>query len=304
MELSCLFLFFLSVLSLVSSAVPHDEVDVAPWTPVDWRTLPKANPDDKVQVLYLVAPLLEEDVGNLLKDLDLFHGALAFNNLRTNFSITVNYDADDFFRASLFPEIKQYDNGTKYLVWDNLGANFIYLGINWTYWDAGTYVVAEISGDLYNTFLSTWNANLNQSQPYYNMFGIMEKFGGKSYVKSWDCFDFAWNAFNFLYANGGTFNDSVHINRNVVNFYTGSNAPLDVTKLYNTDPDTHNEIIDFYEVLGANIEDVTFWEIILTVFDAFDGYFFIRSSSKYYEAQLMWPFVGLDWVYAPLPGQT
>jgi len=253
--------------------------------------------------LYLVAPLLEDDVGNLLKNFDLFHGALAFINLRTNFSITVNYDAFDFFRASLFPFVDQYANGTKYLVWENQGANFIYMGINWTYWE-GTYVVGMVSGDQYNSFLSTWNANVNSTQPYYNMFGIMEKFGGKVYVKSWDCFDFAWSAFNWFYANGATFNTSVNINRNVVNFYSGDYPPLDVTTLYSTDPNTHNEIIDFYEVIGADMNDVTLWEIVVTIFDAFDGYFFLRSSDKYYEAQLMWPFLGLDWVTAPLPGQT
>jgi hypothetical protein len=63
------------------------------WTPLDWATLPKAFPgnlhpiivietceEDKVSVWYLVAPLLEQDVGNLLAGLQLYHGGIGFTN--------------------------------------------------------------------------------------------------------------------------------------------------------------------------------------------------------------------------------
>lgn len=38
-------------------------------------------------------------------------------------SITINYDANDIMRASLFPFIQQLPNGSKDLVWDN-GGNY------------------------------------------------------------------------------------------------------------------------------------------------------------------------------------
>lgn len=36
---------------------------------------------DFIEVWFLVAPLLEETYGNLFKDLDIFHAAIAFRNL-------------------------------------------------------------------------------------------------------------------------------------------------------------------------------------------------------------------------------
>jgi hypothetical protein len=79
------------------------------------------------------------------------------------------------------------------------GAVFIYKDVNWTYWVGPSVKVSTISGALYNQFISTWNAAVNQSYPYYNMFAIMEKFGGKEYVEGWDCFDYVFAAFQYLH---------------------------------------------------------------------------------------------------------
>jgi hypothetical protein len=149
--------------------------------------------------------------------------SLFFRN--TNFSITVNYDADNFFQNSWFPDIEEFPNGTRELVWVNQGTIvqqlqcqslpggcFIYLGINETYWSAGQYLVAEINGSMYNKFLS-WAAQvesiycsnlrvlyqINGSHPYYNMFSTRNSWSSNPWLSSWDCFDFAFLAMDTLY---------------------------------------------------------------------------------------------------------
>jgi hypothetical protein len=93
------------------------------------------------------------------------------------------------------------------------------------------------------------------------------------------------------------------VKRNISAFYTGSNAPLDVTKLYYIDSSIHKAIVDFYSAIEVNLKDMTWWEFIVTIIDALKGQFFVRINEKYYQAQLSWPFIGIDWAYTALPGQ-
>jgi hypothetical protein len=100
-------------------------------------------------------------------------------------TITINYDADDIMRAALFPEIVTLNNGTKDLLWENqgmdqfvlvltvVGSNFVYMGINETYWNVYNEVVGAISGDGYNNFMSQWNADVNNTQPFYSIYIVL-----------------------------------------------------------------------------------------------------------------------------------
>jgi len=276
---------------------------LAPWTPIDWRTLPKANPDDFVEVIYLIAPLLEDQYGDLLRPLKAYHGAIAFNNLHNNMSITLNYDADDIMRAALFPQIKSYSNGSKDLIWDNDGGNFIYMGINETYWDVYNEIIGIIDGNTYNDFMSGWNANVNDTYLYYDMFSIMNHFGGTNYFHSWTCFDYVFAAFDQLYEMGAEFDYSKVVQRDDSNIYTSS-TPVNVTQEYLSNPTLHNEIVDLYELIELNANNMTIFELIITIIDVLEGDFYVRESLDYWRVTLTPPFFAIDAVNVPLPGQT
>jgi len=275
---------------------------LAPWTPIDWTTLPKANPGDFVEVFYLMAPLLEDQYGDLLRPIKAYHGAIAFNNLNGNLTITLNYDADDIVHAALFPHIKTFANGTRDLVWDNAGANFIYLGINETYWDVYNEIIAVIDGDTYNKFMAGWNAQVNSTYLYYDMFTLMNFFGGTTYLHSWTCFDYVFSAFDQLYALGAQFDYSKVVQRDDSNVYTRS-VPENVTAQYFSDTVVHNEIVDLYELIELNAQNMTIFELIVTIIDVLQGDFYVREATDYWRISLTAPFVAIDAVDAPLPGQ-
>jgi len=274
---------------------------LAPWTPIDWTTIPPALDDDQVEVIYLLCPLLEEDYGDWLGYIGLHHGAIAFRNVRTGYEITINYDAFNFIRSSVFPVIVNNPNGTQDLDWINGGASFIYEGINETYWTTAQYLVSVINGTLFNNYLSKFNSQINDTYPYYNMFSITPQFGAQSYVPSWDCFDFVWASFNFLYESGASLNYTLNLKRNFVNIY--STAPLDYTDLYENDPNIKQEVVDFFAFIQANESVLSWEEFFAALFSIFDGVFYVRHSTQYYKAQLQFPYFGSDFAQQLLPGQ-
>jgi len=270
------------------------------WIPVNWTDLPQAAPEDQILVQYLVAPLLEADLGNLLADFHLYHGAVGFTNMKTGFSVTVNYDADDIFRSCLFPEIVTLANGTRDLVWINEGSNFVYLGINETYWTQYHHV-GTINGTGYNAFFSGYNAQVNLSHPYYAQFTVQDHWNGTVYLPSFDCFDFAWEAMQHLADLGMQINSSIKtLNRDVCSWYTKT-VPIKVTVLYEHDPIYRERIVHFYELIQANVKDLGLLELILTIIEVADGEFFYRAGPDYYLMELHWPILGMDWIPSTLP---
>jgi hypothetical protein len=298
----CIVLFFLGV-SIASGTNIKDKLKSASaWVPVDWHTLPKANPDDKIEILYLVAPLLEGQYGPLFGYFDLFHGAIALKNVNQNTAITINYDAINFFHSSVFPYVYTLPNGTRYLEWQNGGANFIYLGINETYWTKTNEVVAITTGDVYNKFINTWNAQINATQPYYDMFSILDHYEGTLYVDGWDCFDFAVNSLQVLYEYGAEFTAQGPIGKDDVNVYT-SIVPENMTEQFNNDPAVKETIIDFFELIQAQANNMSIFEIAMVVFETFEGDWYVFERTDYWRIELTWPFFGLDFVNYTLPGQ-
>jgi len=278
---------------------------LAPWTPIDWKTLPKAEPGDRVELSYLVAPLLEESEGNLFKPLKAYHGAIAFQNLNNNMTITINYDAFDIIHAALFPEVVHFPNGTSDLIWSNGGGNFIYMGINETYWNVYNEVIGIINGTTYNEFMNVWNANVNNSNKYYNMFSIMNHFNGKTFYQSWNCFDFCWKAFDIIYGLGVDFDYTKSLVKDDINIYTLI-PPINVTDQYKSDPTLRQTIVDLYDLLDFVLkknEDLSILELLETIFELAEGNFFVREGTEYWQIKLSFPFFGCDAVYSPLPGQ-
>lgn len=275
---------------------------LAPWTPIDWQTIPPASPSDKVEVLYLMSPLLEEDFGNILEYFSLYHGAIAFVNNATGLEITINYDAFNLFKSSVFPDIVTYPNGTTDLVWLDGGASFIYYGINETYWTAGQFLITTINGTQFNMFLSDYNSQVNITHPYYNAMAITDGYGEKPWIPSWDCFDFVWEAMGYLSSIGAQFNESLQLNRDYASVY--SSEPMDYTDLYETDPQIREEINQFYEFTEAAFKNMTLSEIVESFYEIFGGNFFVRSSARYWKAKIHYPYFGIDLEYTPYPNST
>jgi len=292
---------FSSILLLsifVGTSFSHKTV---PWTPIDWKSIPPAQQDDQIFVYYLICPLLEEDFGDLLEYVNLYHAAIAFENNRTGEQYTINYDADNFFRSSLFPEISTSSNGSRQLNWINQGGNFIYQGINSTYWIAGIYTVAVIDGTLFNNFLSEFNSKINGTYPFYNMLSIIDQFGDKPWVPSWDCFDFVWFSFQYLYDNGAKLNYSLHLERNFVNLY--GDMPLDYTDLFNNDPEIQEDVINFFALITAAFDELSFEDFLTAALSFTEGEFYVRSSSSYWKTQVHFPYIAVDFDVKLLPGQ-
>lgn len=273
------------------------------WIPISWESVQVAEPGDVIDVWYLLAPLLEENFGDFGQYVNLYHGAIAFNNSRTGVSYTLNYDANDFFRNSLFPLIVEYPNGTRDLVWDNGGASFIYEGIDSLYWYAGQYRVANINGSAFNKYITQWLPTVNGSQPYYDMFSVVDAATGKFWITSYDCFDFVWQSFRILYGENGTlFDYSVNISRNFITIY--GEAPMYYTTLFDEDPAIREQVIDFYAFIQAKYSDLSVSEFIDTfIAIVLQEVFYLRQSTDYWKTNLADPFIGVHFDVAPLPGQ-
>jgi len=274
---------------------------IADWTPIDWKTLPKAAPADEVELLYLNAPLLEGQYGKFLEDFDLYHAAIAFVNKNTSMMITLNYDSDNFL-ADMFPEIITEKNGSQTLIWSNYGAAFVYMGVNSTYWTT-ILPLAILSGSQYNSFMANWNSKINSTNEYYNMFSIMSGNGTLVFVPSWNCFDYVWTAFDYLYGIGVRF-DPENKPYYLYSMMRSSDPPVDITQLYYANATVHQSVNQFFEIILGAFQNTSILQVVAELLVEYDGTFFIHSSDKLLELVMGWPFISWDWLPRNLPGMT
>jgi len=253
-----------------------------------------------VQVIYLVAPLLTQEFGPLFSYIGGYHSGIALINVNTGFNITINYDADDFLRNNLFPFVTKLDNGTKVLEFVNGGANFIYMGINLTYWTQERTVIGEIDGTMYNTFMSNFNANTNASHPYYNLVQVTSNFSGKPFLPAYTCFDFVWESFTNLYKLGMRYEANLSLKATLGTIYAKS-FPQNVSLEYYAAE--HDKIVAFYEFTEAKFGNMTFHELAAELFFVFDGDFYLRVDATLYKVKLKFPLVDSGYYLRALPWQ-
>jgi len=202
-----------------------------PWIPLDINTLPPANPNDQINIFYLIAPLMECDYGNDFTYIGAYHGGLGVYNLNSGFSITLNYDATPSFTQALIPNIS---NGELY--WNNGGALFIYSGINATYWNSNFELLATIDGNTYTSFMK-WIGNYNNTNPWYNIWSVYKHFPENQLWASDDCFTFVWNTIDFLKGQNITVVPSQAM-ISLLTFYSDSKP----VKVNYTDPATKKKL--------------------------------------------------------------
>jgi len=276
------------------------ESKVIPWDPIDWTYVTPALPTDAIDVYYLLAPLLEDDIGTWGETFNVYHGAIGFNNSRTGDEYTLNYDAFDFFRNSLFPIINTNGTNGTQLTWVDGGATYIYTGINESYWIADQVRVAQINGSVFNQFIK-WSPAINETYPYYDMFALTDPNTTDIYLNSFDCFDFVWLSFEYLYAQKVKFDYTVNVSRNYMTFW--GESPVDMSELYNTSDYYRTDINDFYIFTELKISDMSVSAWASMTYDVTtEGLFYIHQDSKYWMTYLEDPLMTIKFLDTPLPG--
>jgi len=288
-SLICLGLIF-CLNSLVSA-------DCGPWVPIDIKTIPKAEPGDTINVIYVVAPLLECQYGDDARAIDSFHGGLAFTNKRTKYTFTANYDASPSFIGAIIPTIVKSANKTS-LKWENYGKLFLYNGLNATYWDESIEVVATMNGVVFNNFVN-WMGTVNATYPYYNIWSVWTNWPGNVLLPNYECFAWVWTAFGEMKKLGAIFDSKVQPKQSFIALYSMSTPkPVDETQ-----PEVMDKLITFYETLEANISNLGFLQFLAELWEVLvDGEFYVRKDNKYYHVQLdNFPYFGIHYVTIPLP---
>jgi len=292
MRLHYQFLLILFVFNLVSSDY------CGPWIPIDWTKMPMASPTDEIEVRYLVAPLLYCSYKDALAGIGGYHAGIAFTNKNTSWSFTLNFDAYPDLNHAIVPDIIRYPNGSKDLNWKNFGKVYVYQGINATYWHSVNKVVGSMNGAQLNDFLNHYLVSANDSFPYYNMWRVYDKPGGKIILDNYACFNFVWNCFLEVQKYGGTIIPNLHLNQSFGATYT---KKIPQKQDYN---DNHQRqgIIKFYEAVEGKVKELGILGFFLEIFEILiDGVFYVRDSTDYYKIDVHFPFVRLVWVEVPVP---
>jgi len=273
------------------------------WVPLDWRTLEKALPDDSVQVRYLTAPLLWCTVGNVLSELNAYHGGIATINSRTGQTYTFNMGATPTFEGAFFPKIDKLKNGTANLTMTNYAGVLIYDGINKDYWHTHNDHIADMTGAQFNQFVA-WISKANTTYPRYNAFSVFKQFPAVPLLPGYECFEFAFDCIRTIVSFGGQMVPGVtSLERSDGVLYT-DNFPLQVDP---TDPNSEKakDVVDFFEALESGWESLGvlgFFEEMWRI--ATLGEFYFLHGSAFYYVPLKFPFIEMHFVKMPIFNTT
>ncbi|KAF2077281.1 hypothetical protein CYY_001406 [Polysphondylium violaceum] len=264
-------------------------VSPAPFEPVDDTNV--------IQVYYLQAPIFEGMFGNFFGKLGGYHSAVGFYDLTTGLNYTAEYDAFYEVGNGTVPNIV-YVNGTKDILWCNSGIVCAVPFVNATYWDPAVYstasktYMATIDGATFNKY-SQWMVTYNNSNPIYQTWDVWNNYNQELYIQSSTCDDFADASFAFLNSVGVQYNCSTIVKRDYVNIY--SQKPVLV------DYDVHKlDIISFYEVFDFRTH--SFLEVLKKLVSMIGLKKYLYIQGEYYLLELNFPFIGLKYDFAPLPG--
>jgi hypothetical protein len=265
-----------------------------PWVNFDWRKLPVPKDNDYIEVRYLVAPLLYCSYLDMLASIGGYHGGIAFVNVNTSYSFTMNYDADPSFIGAIVPSIVNGTNGKKDLEWGNNGKAFIYESINTTYWHSTNMVVGHMTGAQLKNYLKGFVAVVNDTFPYYNVWRVYDNYPGNILIDNFECFNFVFNCFLQVRKFGGFIQPNLVLNASFLAAFT-SETPQ---KVNYSDPVMKDEIVVFYETLEGKVNDLGILGFIMELVNVIlNGEFFVRSNDEYYKLKLHKPYVEL--LYQP-----
>jgi len=268
------------------------------WVALNWTTVPKAEPNDIVQVFYLASPLLYCDYLDDAELINGYHGAVAFLNTRTNQSWNLNYDAWPSFLGAIVPHITKYPNGSADLEWTNFGGVFIYDSINTTYWHTIAEVVATMNGDQFNQLIE-YLPEMNKTMPYYNLLSVYRSFPSDPLFEGFECFQWTFVCLAEVQRLGGVIAPGVVTLQQSLSALYSLQEPQ---KVDIKDPAVLADLIEFYEALEDGYTDIgliKFFEEIWMV--AMEGKFYVYDNTDYYLVQLTWPYMELHWYPMTVP---
>eukprot|EP01121_Diplochlamys_sp_Union-15-3_P009749 TRINITY_DN2667_c0_g1_i1.p1 TRINITY_DN2667_c0_g1~~TRINITY_DN2667_c0_g1_i1.p1 ORF type:complete len:326 (-),score=47.80 TRINITY_DN2667_c0_g1_i1:32-1009(-) len=266
------------------------------WTPIDVRSIPEQQYDDVIQVSYLVAPLMECEFGDKLGELNAFHGALGFTNLRTKISWTMNFEATPSFLGALVPTLNISSDDQEQLIWQNYGAVFIYEGVNASFWTKFNKVVAYMSGEQFEKY-KKWIVNYNQTVQYYDLWNVFSDYpNGTQFVNAVDCFEFVWRSLQYLKSIGS----KVTV-KSLKQCSISLLAKEKPSMLNENDPLVKSKVSGFYAKLSKEIQHKSL-AALLDVINAvvLENQFIIRLQKNYYLVSLHKPWVSFIWDDKPL----
>jgi hypothetical protein len=283
----------LSLLALLPLALRGVSATCGPWVPEPLTSIAKARPGDTIDVLYLVAPLLECSEGGLLAYADAYHGGIGFRNTRTGDEVTVNFDASPSFTGAIKPDIVKLPNGTVELKWQNTGAAFIYHApINYTYWASFSDVVGKVNGTVFNDFMFNYIAQANKTYHYYNIWSVFQSYPGKEWVANQECFNFVWGAFKELARLGSPVAPKT-LPMSFVTLYSNTMPP----KVDVSDQAQLKTMVAWYEELEEDLSSkgylgylAALWELL------YKEVFYVRDNNYYYKVKLKFPYLGMHYV--------
>jgi len=263
-----------------------------PWEPIDWKSL-QADTADVIHIKYLVAPLKCE-FGNKFALVDAYHGAIAFTNVNSGKSWTMNYDATPSFGGAMLPTVTTKD-GTTYLSWQNGGAVFIYNDINQTFWSTVDKEVGKMNGLQFNQFMQ-WISQYNGTYPYYNLWTAYSAYPGEKYIPSNDCFEFVWKSLRKVKELGGTVYPT-HLQQSIITLYVKEKPK----KVDVSDSAQYSAVVSFYSELSKEINKSGLLGLLDVVKKmVFDDQFIIRSDKDYYSLDLKEPWASILWDDVPI----
>jgi hypothetical protein len=291
MKTSVFFVILLSALALAYRG----------WEPIDIDDIPKAQPNDRILVLQLEAPLFFAQFGTLLAKFNLFHSGVGFVNLNSKYNWTVEYDALPTFYDSVMPKINR-TGGQTTLEWTNYGGAIMYGEINSTYWNKQV-VVTEINGTLHNSFIE-WLRPANFTWPKYNLFNVMERWASDAqqrhvFKPGFTCMDFQWACFGALHELGAEFPSTLTVKRNYMNVYTG----VEPVRVDFNDPKHTKRILDQYEFMELKFKQMKLIDIIIAALDLIAGELYLRFDNEYYLVRTHSPHFNILYKDTKLPGQ-
>eukprot|EP01130_Rhizamoeba_saxonica_P007390 TRINITY_DN2991_c0_g1_i1.p1 TRINITY_DN2991_c0_g1~~TRINITY_DN2991_c0_g1_i1.p1 ORF type:complete len:302 (-),score=53.66 TRINITY_DN2991_c0_g1_i1:31-936(-) len=292
--------YSISMLSLfVIVAIMTVDADYCgPWPVEDVHSLPAAKAGDDISITYLVAPLLYCSYKDEATHINGYHGGIGFTNRRTNFSITLNYDAYPEFMNAIVPEITKLPNGTVDLKWGNFGKVFIYEGINNTYWHSVNQLVGHMSGSQYNKFINEFVAGANDTFTFYNAWRVYDKIPGKLLMDNYECFNFVWDCFEAVQEYGGIIFPDLHLRQSFATMFSAYSPK----KVNMDNPSERDEVVAFWEIFEGKFKDLGVIGTLVELFElVIEGSFYVRNGNSYYHVILHYPYAGMEWIEVPVP---
>jgi len=282
------FLVFLTLYFIQIVCVPH-YIFCTRGVPIENLPL-HIDPGDTVDIWYQEAPVFEAVYGNLFAYINGYHVSIGLRDLTTLRNYTIEYDAYSQVANASVAHVITRPDGKRDLVWLNWGRICVMEFINDTYWNHNITKVTTINGTQFNKLMN-WLPIYNTTYPFYQLWTVTDKFPfGTEYIRSSDCFDFAFGVLNFLYHNCSAKFIVPSVKRDML--VITSKAPKIVD--FSEGTESRERIIDFYQSFDLKgstaLPDIVKFAIYLALEEKY-----MHVNGTYYLLEMVSPYVEIHY---------